>query len=309
MGMSYGCSKKNEKKSTKSSYYLSYSELSAYAFESLDIGNGLRINYRVQGNLKGKDILFIHGGGDSQGTWDRLANSLKDKYRIITFDLPGHGLTDPLPGNDYSISKFVEYTEIVVERLNVSDFVIVGHSFGGETAVNYVFKNPGKAKTMVLLAPGGFIQPYEREASGQIAGLTDEQVKQYYFPEFTGTKEEFKRGFKDYYFNMDDMTDETLTRLYNIGRYKKNRGAVAQFNVNHLRDDKDFENLHIIEIPTLILWGKRDKIVAVETANRFKREIKEAEVILYDNVGHMIHEEESEKVISDVESFINSKNQ
>jgi pimeloyl-ACP methyl ester carboxylesterase len=306
--MQYGCSKKSEE-TTKRSYYLSYSELSVYAFESLDICNGLKINYRVQGNLNGRDIIFIHGGGDSQGTWDSWVDSLKDKYRIITFDLPGHGLTDPLPGNDYSISKFVEYTEIVVDRLNISDFVIVGHSFGGETAVNYVLKNPGKAIKMVLLAPGGFIQENEREASKQMVGLTDEQVKQYFFPEFTGTKMEFKKGFKDYYFNMSNMTEETLTRLYNLGRYKKNRGAVAQFNINHLRNDKDFDNLHLINIPTQVLWGKEDKIVVVETAYKFKKGIKNTEVILYDNVGHMIHEEKPEKIISDAVSFINGKNQ
>lgn len=285
-------------------YLLTYNELSDYAFETMTLDNGIHLNYRIQGNPNGRNIVLIHGGGDSQGVWDAWIDSLKTEFKIITFDLPGHGLSDPLPNNDYSISKFVEYTELFVHKLKLRDFVIGGHSFGGETALKYVLANPDKATKMILVSPGGFIQAYESAATEQIKNLTDEQVKQYYFPEFRGTKEEYKEGFKDYYFNLNSLTDESLTRLYKLSRYDKNQGAVTQFNINHLRNDMNLDHLATIDIPVLLLWGKDDKIVIVETAKKFQEGISNIELIEYENVGHMVQEENASLSVNDVLKFL-----
>lgn len=304
MNLFLSCSKAEGESRDK--YYLSYNQLSKYAFETLELKNGLKINYRIQGNPNGKNLLLIHGGGDSQSVWDIWLDSLKSDYRIITFDLPGHGLSDPLPNADYSISKFVEYTKSVVDGLNLSNFILGGHSFGGETALYYVLANPGKVQKLLLVCPGGFIQDYEREAGRQITHLTDKQVEQYYFPEFRGSKEEYKKGFKDYYYNINRFSDESLTRMYMLSRYDKNRKAVTQFNINHLRNDKDIENLNTISIPTLLLWGKNDKILFVKTAEKFKAEIQHVDLILYDQVGHMLQEEHPQS-INDVLHFLEGR--
>ena len=73
---------------------LSYEQLEHYADSTLVLDNGMQVNYRVAGNPQRQTLLLIHGGAFSLGSWELWEGLLADKYRIVSVDLPGHGLTD-----------------------------------------------------------------------------------------------------------------------------------------------------------------------------------------------------------------------
>ena len=91
----------------------------------LDIASGARIHYRDEGNPLGLPLVLVHGSNASLHTWEPWVQRLGNEFRVITLDLPGHGLTGRVVGDDYSSVAFVERSTL---WLNIS--VSVGLPLG-----------------------------------------------------------------------------------------------------------------------------------------------------------------------------------
>ena len=81
--------------------------------EFVDLGGGLTVHLRDEGPQDAPAIILLHGSNSQLQTWDEWTAKLKDKYRIIRLDLPGHGITGPDPKDDYSIAASIS----VIDRL------------------------------------------------------------------------------------------------------------------------------------------------------------------------------------------------
>ena len=124
----------------------------------LDIASGARIHFRDEGNPSGRALVLIHGSNASLHTWEPWVQRLGDEFRIITLDLPGHGLTGRVPGDDYSSTAFVETINAVVEHLGVNTFALGGNSMGGGATWRYTLAYPEKVSAMILIDASGLPQ-------------------------------------------------------------------------------------------------------------------------------------------------------
>ena len=104
--------------------------------------DGVRFHFRDEGLRGGPTIVLIHAHWASLIMWDAWAESLKDKYRVIRFDLAGHGLTGPDPSGDYTLERGVALIEEFLSELNVDQLGLVGTSVGGTHAIHFSVKNP-----------------------------------------------------------------------------------------------------------------------------------------------------------------------
>ena len=116
----------------------------------LDLPDGVRVHYRDQGNRNGPVLVLVHGFSASLHTWEPWVQSLGGQYRIITLDLPGHGLTRAPATYVSSTQKQVDVVAQTTERLGVQSCVLGGNSMGGGVAWTFATLHPELLKGLVL---------------------------------------------------------------------------------------------------------------------------------------------------------------
>ncbi|HDS01834.1 MAG TPA: alpha/beta hydrolase [candidate division Zixibacteria bacterium] len=109
---------------------------------------GVKIYYEDTGS--GTPIVFVHGLGIDRRIFKYQIDALKEKFRLITFDLRGHGKSEA-PETGYSYNYFADDLKNLIEHLALKDFHLVGLSLGGAVAVRYQIENPEKAKSLTLI--------------------------------------------------------------------------------------------------------------------------------------------------------------
>lgn len=140
---------------------------------------GLRLHYRDWGGA-GQTLLLLHGLASTCHIWDFVAPLLNDSFAVVALDLRGHGESDK-PDDGYDFETVCGDVHSFVQALGLESPIIVGHSWGGNVALEYAATHPGVARGIVLV-DGGTIEL----SAGP--GLTKEQVKEALAPpDFTGT--------------------------------------------------------------------------------------------------------------------------
>ena len=128
-----------------------------------EAANGLAaLHYRDQGCRDCPAILLVHGSNASLHTWEPLVEKLQDRYRLISYDQPGHGLTGPHPRDDYTARGLFEAIAAVVDATGVEPFAIAGNSMGGWLAWRYALAQPRDLSALILLNASGPPPPPDR---------------------------------------------------------------------------------------------------------------------------------------------------
>lgn len=113
---------------------------------------GVLTNY-YETNPGGKKILLIlHGWRQSGGHWQNIANSLPDNIRVVALDLPAFGSTQPLSGEP-SVAEYVDFVHGFIVKLKLKKVILLGHSFGGQVAVDLALRFPQDIEKLILVSP------------------------------------------------------------------------------------------------------------------------------------------------------------
>ena len=120
----------------------------------IDIG-GARAHVRDEGNKDGIPIVLIHGSMGSLHMWEGWVDRLKDRARLISVDLPGHGLTGAWPREEYTIEAYADFIEVLADTLNLDRFALVGHSMGGAVAWTFAATRPDRVSQLILVDSAG----------------------------------------------------------------------------------------------------------------------------------------------------------
>ena len=97
-------------------------------------------------------LVLLHYFGGSAKEWEFVRNELADSYRCVAIDLPGHGDSDA-PPTGYSVENMADDVLGVIQRLNLTDFVLVGHSMSGKVALSLASRQPAGLRSLVLVSP------------------------------------------------------------------------------------------------------------------------------------------------------------
>lgn len=111
----------------------------------------LTLSYCEWGAANAPPLVLVHGGRDQKRSWDRVAGDLSKTYRVIAFDLRGHGQSDWVSDGDYGVMDHVFDLSNLVETLQLSRFTLVGHSLGGNIALRYAGLYPEQIEKLVSI--------------------------------------------------------------------------------------------------------------------------------------------------------------
>lgn len=256
---------------------------------------GMKVHYRDEG--EGTPIVLIHGTGASLHTWEDWTTDLVKNYRVIRLDLPAYGLTGQDPQKRYSSKDYVDLLHAFLGELKVNKFHLAGNSLGGLVSWLYASYHPEKVEQLVLLDPSGF--PFKN--TPMVIKMAKTPILNNFIRYIT-PRSFIEKNIKEVYFDETLIKESTIDRYHDLSQYKGNRQAFI--DRAYVEREDYTERLGLIQAPTLILWGENDAWIPVSDAPKFKAAIKDAQMVIMPNTGHVPMEERPRESLAFVLDFL-----
>jgi pimeloyl-ACP methyl ester carboxylesterase len=267
----------------------------------VDDGHGGRIHYRDSGPRDAPALVLIHGANSALQTWDGVAAPLATQYRVLSLDLYGHGLTGPNPIGDYSATALVGEVAKVLDEAGAQSAIWVSNSMGGWVAWRAALAKPDRLCGLILVDASGAqtgepVKPYLG------ARLMQTWLGQAILPHFS-PRFLVRSSLEQTYGRPERLTDETVTRYWDLNRFPGNRRAsVARANTD--REPGKWREIGRIRVPTLVLWGALDRVTPPSHGTAFVKAIPGSTLITYPDAGHIPMEETPGAVVRDIEQWL-----
>jgi pimeloyl-ACP methyl ester carboxylesterase len=265
---------------------------------------GQRIHYRDQGKRGGPAIILLHGSNSSLHTWEPLVQRLGDDYRVVTLDLPGHGLTGGTPDKDYSADGMAAAVDVVAAKLGLDRFILGGNSMGGWVAWRYALAQPERVDALLLLDAAGMPLRKGERAPESNVGF---RVLKYPAGRWLATQitpralvEQSLRGSVEKQAIVDDAM---IDRYWDLLRFPGNREATV-LRARLDREPAMATDVSRIKAPTLILFGDKDRLINPSAAQTFHDRIAGSEVVLLPGIGHLPMEEAPDATAAAIADFL-----
>ena len=262
---------------------------------------GMRVHVRDEGLRDDPvPIILLHGTSASLHTWDGWVRELEQDRRVIRVDMPGFGLTGPTPDGDYTIAAYVRFATAVLDHFGIEHCVLAGNSFGGWVAWETALAQPGRVNALILVDSAGYAI---RSQSVPIAFRIAQIPALNRLMEVTLPRSMIESSVRNVYGHPDKVTPELVDRYYEITLRQGNRKSLVQrFVQAPLGIDE--ERIKELRVPTLILWGGRDRLIPLEYAGLFNRDIAGSELVVFDDLGHVPQEEDATRTVGAVKAFL-----
>jgi 4,5:9,10-diseco-3-hydroxy-5,9,17-trioxoandrosta-1(10),2-diene-4-oate hydrolase len=253
-----------------------------------------RIRYRSAGK-NGKHIILVHGIGTFLESWSYNFGALSKRFRVHAFDLVGCGLSEK-PAVSYSLSYFADFLNLLMKAEQMEKASLVGHSLGGAIALKFALKYREKLERIVIIDSGGLSRKVDlRLRLCSLPWLGRLLTR----PSLEGSRSVARRIVFDRRLVTHDWINlshrmsllpgaqQALLRTIraNIDILGARRSEVAAIR----------NNLHLIDVPVLIMWGKEDRVIPVSAAYIAYRDLPNSTLHVFSRCGHAPHYEKHEE--------------
>jgi len=272
------------------------SKYQASAADTVSVEN-VRLHVRDSGAKSAPSVIMLHGFGSSLHTWEPWAEALQNEYRVIRLDLPGSGLSEPDPTGRYDDQRTMDLILALMDHLGVARAALVGNSIGGRIAWNFAAHHPERVTKLVLISPDGFAsRGFSYDKKPDVPAMA--HVMRYILP-----KSMVRSSLAQAYGDPSLLTDGAVDRYYELMLAPGSRSAlIARMEQTILRDPVPL--LRRIQVPVLLIWGDRDKMIPVGNAADYVREMPQAKVVTFPALGHVPHEEAPAQSLVPVKAFL-----
>jgi pimeloyl-ACP methyl ester carboxylesterase len=263
--------------------------------------NGYAIHYTDDGPREAPAVVLIHGFASSIFTWRHTkAALLAAGYRVIAVDQLGSGASARPAEPIYTTQTQAEMVVGVLDALGVRRAHFVGHSFGGRVAMQIALLAPERVQSLVAIAPEAFAT-----ARPAIARWVRLPIAGYILAFYSTSPLLVRPGLQFVSSGKAWITNEVV-KGYAAPLYVRG-SALAQ--VWQARSPKDGQkpvphNLNAITPPTLLLWGEKDPIFPADDGVKLARILPAATLHLFENTGHIVHEERVEQTNHAILEFL-----
>ncbi|VAV87446.1 hypothetical protein MNBD_ALPHA04-2149 [hydrothermal vent metagenome] len=236
--------------------------------------------YLEGGPSDGETIVLLHGFGGDKDNWAMYAPYITGQYRLISPDLPGFGENDRSMDRDYDIASQVERLHAFLDALGISKCHIGGNSMGGHISLQFALTYPDYLKSLTLFNNAGVLGEKESELQGAVedgknalAIDSAEDVKRlmafvtYKPPPIPG---QFRRIFFEDANAHKDLLDKIFWSI-----------------VKDTQERPLNEKLGDLKVPTLIIWGRDDRLIDVSSAEAIHAGVEGSELLILEETGHI----------------------
>lgn len=212
-----------------------------------------KVNYNIIGNGNNQ-VVFLHGWGGSVDSFSFVCRELNFNYRALFIDFPPFGKSEE-PKEEFVINDYAEIVKQIMQKENFNNALLVAHSFGGRVAI--ILASQKLCRGMVLTASAGM---------------------------------KVRHGIKYYYKVYKHKIFKKMGIKSNGGSndYKMLSDKMKKTFLNIVNTNLEKYAIHI-NVPCVLVWGKKDKDTPYYMAKKLKRLIKNSEIIAYKKSGHFCY--------------------
>lgn len=277
--------------------------------EFIDLAGQL-VHYRDVGPRgDAAPIVLLHGTSASLHTWEGWSKALRGQRRVISLDLPAFGLTGPFAGDYltrwagqplYTTDHYARFVLDLLDRLGVQRFVVAGNSLGGDVAWHIAAAAPERVAQLVLVDAAGYrFTPEEVPLGWRIARLPVlGRLTEHVLP-----RPFVLQGLRAVYGDPAKIDEALIDRYFELTLRAGNRAALVQ-RLRAWSADEGVAKVVGVSAPTLILWGGRDRLIPPAFAQRFAADIPGSQRVVFDDLGHVPHEEDPLRTVAVVKAFL-----
>jgi len=262
---------------------------------------GADVHYVDEGS--GDIIVMIHGFASSLHTWNRVADELKRAYRVIRLDLPPFGVTGPLRSatgaiETMNLPTYRRFIDTFLQALGITRATFIGNSLGGLISWDYAVRHREAVKRLVLIDSAGFpmrLPIYIGLFNSALVRATSPR----WLPEAI-----IRSAVRNVYGDPRKLDPHTLRRYVEFFHGEGTRTAIGKMVPTLDFAELDTNVLTTLAVPTLVLWGAKDRWIPTAHAAEFARRIPDAKSVMYPGLGHIPMEEAPERVLADLRAFL-----
>jgi len=260
--------------------------------------NGIEIYYEFYPNENTTEtIVCLHGFLSSSFSFRHLIPLLKNHYNVISVDWPPFGKSGKSKQFIYSNRNLAKTIIELLEKLEMKNYSLIGHSMGGQIALNIAYFRPKLVNKIILLSGSAYL----KRMKPSLRVLS-------YFP--------FAHLFVKRYLEKSGLENNLQLVVYNkeiIDKEMEN-GYLEPFlhmeifpaltrMIRDREDDLSKEDLKQIETPCLLIWGEHDKVVPIHIGKQLHHDLRSSKLIILNEAGHLVPEERPEEVMKYIMEF------
>jgi pimeloyl-ACP methyl ester carboxylesterase len=271
--------------------------------------NGQKFHVKTFG--EGQPVfVLLHGFGANLFSWNEVATPLSRLGKVVAYDRPGFGLTER-PGKWQSQNPYLPDSQaaILVELLDhfdVKQAILIGHSAGGNVALETALANPERVQALILVDPAVYrngvllewLHPLLNTPQMNHLGALIVRKIQSKGMEF------LRRAWHD-----PSKITQKVMDSYTIALRTRNWDAALWEVTKVYHNTNVSERLKAIEMPVLVLTGDDDRVIPAADSIRLAKNISGARLEVIENCGHIPHEEQPAAFMQIVQNFVNTLNQ
>ena len=239
-------------------------------------------------------VVLLHGYLESMFVWDDFVPLLYKRVRVVTLDLPGHGISE-VRGECHSMEYLADVVRDALQALGIARCTLVGHSMGGYVALAFCERHPEMLDGLVLFSstPNADTEEKRENRRREIALVKagKKELLARVAPE-AGFAEENRARMQDH---IEDLTEQVFLT--------EDEGIVALLGGMIARKDQN-AMLRSSKVPQLFILGRKDGYIPPEAAEKMVAEHPQAKVVWLENSGHMGFLEEPEATARAILDFV-----
>lgn len=232
-------------------------------------------------------IVILHGWGLSARVFEPLAKLLRSRgFRVYVPDFPGFGNAG-IPKRPLFLADYVDFLSKYLQKNNIKEPIIIGHSFGGRVTLKFQERYPDAASALILTGTPGYTPVPKKKLMLLIA--IAKIGKLFFLIPFINY---FQERVRKWYYYVAGARD-----------YSRAEGAMRDTFKNIVREEL-VTSMREIRVPTLLVWGEKDIIVPINIARRMKETIKDAKLIVVPNIGHALPYKNPKEFVRTIYDFL-----
>jgi pimeloyl-ACP methyl ester carboxylesterase len=264
--------------------------------------NGAHVYYEYhQHPAASETFVLLHGFLSSSFSFRRLTPLLKEKYNVISIDLPPFGSSGKSNRFIYSYENLANTVISLLDHLNVKNIHLTGHSMGGQIALNVMKKEPSLVDKGVLLCSSGYLKKMKWPV------LMASRIPFFHlYVKLWLTRSGIRKNLENVVHNRELIDDEMM-----FGYLKPFlEDDIFKALTRMIRDregDLSIAELKKIETPCLLVWGEHDRVVPLTTGQRLAKDLPQSRLVVLKETGHLVPEEKPDEVLQHIQQFVNTE--
>lgn len=265
------------------------------------IVNGLTVRFERRG--QGPALVLLHGLLGYSFSWRHVLEPLSKEREVFALDMPGSGFSECLATTDAHLSAAAERLLKFLDAMGIGVCDLVGSSYGGTTSLFLSATHPDRVRTLTLVSPAN---PWSRIGRKRLT-LLSLPLAGMLFPPFARSIRSLHRSaIRRMYGDPSRVTSETLHGYSLPLRRKGVFEHAVRIAHNWHSDMAELERslAGASDIPTLIVWGSKDRLVELSSAHILHRHLRRSRLTIMEGAGHLPYEECPEEFASLVNGFL-----